>query len=341
MTLRQRGNALARHWVRLLLLAVTTLSACSPYVYNREITRFSAGADAVAASYRSGQQAIDRIVLQQRQAAEAAARTRLLLLPGCDQTDPSGSPPGLPDCAAVPFGAQAVPAPAAVQQHLADAALAFDALEAYAAALAAVAAAADDIALNQAAESLVTAAGGLAGEVAKLQPAAAHAGSLVAPAGSVLGQGIAIWLDQRRLAALRNTVPAVDPEVQLLGRTLQAALADIRAQRLLQLGRDLRANAEPFEVGAVNTLSVPGYRSKLAALEVEIAAFNQVRATDPAATVSAIVAAHHKLALALRANTGPEKAVAIGVQTSIAAAEKLPTAIGAAAAVKALAAARK
>ena len=114
MTRPQRGNAMARYPI--LLLTVTTLSACSPYVYDQEITGFSTGVTAVAASYRSGQQAIDAILAQQRQAAEATARTRLLLLPGCDQSEPSGNPPKLPDCAAVPFGAQAAPAPAAVQR---------------------------------------------------------------------------------------------------------------------------------------------------------------------------------------------------------------------------------
>jgi hypothetical protein len=332
---------MARHRLRVLLLGVTALSACSPYVYNPEITGFSTGVDDLAASYRSGQRAVDGIIAQQRQTAEVAARTRLLLLPGCDQTDPSGTPPTLPDCAAVSFVAPVAPAPTAVQQHVADAAPAFDALKAYAAALVAVTAAADETAVNQATQSLTTAAGAVAGELAKLQPATVRADPLVAPVGSMLGQGIAIWLDQLRLAALRNTVPAVDPEVRSLGQTLQAALAEIRAQQLLQLGRDLRADAEALEGPAVGTLSVDDYQGKRAALDVEIAAFNQVRAADPAATVGALVTAHHQLALALQANIGQATAVATGVQTFIAAAEKLRTAIGAIAVPKPPVVARK
>jgi len=332
---------MARNWILPLLLWVTTLSACSPYVYNQEITGFSTGVNAVAASYRSGQQAVDGIVAQQRQAAEATVRTRLLLLPGCDQTEPSGTPPRRPECAAVPVGAQAAPGPTAVQQHLADAAPAFDALKGYAAALAAVTASADETALNQARQCLTAAAGGMALELAKFQPAAARDGPLLTPVGGMLGQGIAIWLDQRRLAALRNTVAAVDPEVQALGQTLQAALAAIRAQQLLQLGRDLRRAAEPLEATAVSRLSVAGYQSNRAALEVDIAAFNHIRAADPAATVSAMVTAHHQLALALQANSGRAMAVATGAQTFIAAAEELKAAIGAPATAKAPVVARK
>ena len=326
-----------------LLLGMIALSACSPYAYNQEIASFSTGVDAVVASYRTGQQAVGAIVLHQQQAADAAARTRLLLLPGCDQTDPSGSPPQLPDCAVVAFKGQAVPAPTAVQQNLADAAPAFNALQEDATALAAVTASNDVTALNQAAQGLATAAGGMARTAAKLTPKAAPASSLVAPAGSLILQAVAIALDQRRLAALRKAVPAMDPTVQVLGRTLQGALADIRAQQLLLLGHELRSAAEPLEVPAVGKLSVADYQSKLAAVQAGIAAFNQARAADPAATVTAMVNAHHQLTLALQANAGQGMAVLTGVQTFATAAETLKTAIGAAAGVMAKApdAARK
>ena len=154
------------------LLAYGALSACSAGTYQAEIAGFGAGVDAVVTSYRSGQQAVDDIVAQQRLAADAAARSRVLLLPGCDQTDPAGQPPYLPDCDAVAAGAQAVPPPTPVQQNLAHAAPAFNALKAYAAAVSAVAAAADDAALTRTAQSLGAAADGLAKVLAKPKPAA-------------------------------------------------------------------------------------------------------------------------------------------------------------------------
>jgi hypothetical protein len=318
-----------RYRTLVLLLGAATLSACSPYVYDREIAGFSAGVDAVVASYQGGRQAVDTAIVERQLAADATARTRLLLLPGCDQTDPSGTPPRLPDCAVVPFDAKAAPAPTAVQLDLADAAPAFNALKVYAAALTAVTSASDEAALNQATRSLTGAVAAAVGTAATLQPKAAPVAALVEPVGGLLGQGIALWLDQRRLAALRRMVPVMDPEAQVLGQTVWAALADIRAQRSLQLGAEVRGAAEPLEGQAVSKLSPPDYQSKRTALEARIAAFNQARAADPAATVATLVDAHHQLAQALLANVGQGAAVLARVQAFVIAAETLKTAIGA------------
>ena len=312
----------------LVLLGLSTLSGCSPYVYKQEITAFSGGVDAVVSSYQSGRQAIDTIAVQQRQAADAAARTRLLLLPGCDQIDPDGNPPGLPDCAIVAFSAKSVSTPTSAQRTLADAAPAFDALKAYAGALTAVTESADEAALNQATQTLTTAAGGLASAAAKLRPAAAHAGAAVAPVGGLIGDAIAVYLDQRRLVALHRTVPVADAVVQALGQVAQGALIDIRAQQLLLLGRELRADARPLEIPTVGKLGAAEYEAKLAALQTEIAVFNRVRGGDPAAAVAGMVNAHRELALALRSDAGQQAAVETAVQTFVDAAEKLRVADG-------------
>ena len=313
-----------------LLLGMATLSACSPYVYNQEITGFSNGVTAVVSSYQTGTQAVDASIVQQQQATEANARVRLVLLPGCDHMDPSGTPPKLPDCAVVALGTTAAPAPTGVETHLANAAPAFDALKAYAAALSAITAAADDTALTQATQSMTTAENGLASAVAKVAPAAAKDTGLVTPVSTLIGQGIAFYLDQRRYAVLRSTVPAMDDNVKVLGQTVQAALADIRAQQLAQLGPGLHSDAEPFKSAAISKLSVSDYQSKLAALEAKVAAYNQARAVDPAATVTTMVNAHHQLAVALDANTGQAMAVLTSVQTFAAAAAQLKTAVTAA-----------
>jgi len=63
--------------------------------------------------------------VEQQQAADTKARTRLSLLPGCTQRETSGTPPKRPDCAVVPFGATAAPAPTLVRQALKVAAPAF------------------------------------------------------------------------------------------------------------------------------------------------------------------------------------------------------------------------
>jgi hypothetical protein len=328
---RQWGRtAVTGSKILVLLPGATTLAACSPYVYTQEISGFSNGVDAVVSSYQTGRQAVETIIVQQRQAADIAARTRLILLPGCDQRDPSGTPPKLPDCAVAPFGATTAPLPTAVQKGLTDAAPAFGALKAYAASLAAVTTAADETALNQAAQSLTAASSGLVGAVAELAPAAAPASSLITPVGNLIGQGVSLYLDQRRYAALRSTVPTVDPAVRALAQTVEAALRAIRARQLAQLLRELHSDAEPLEIASVAKLSQGDYQSKLATLESKVTAFNEARAADPAATVTMMVNAHRQLAQALQDNTGQGMAVLTTVQGFATAAGQLKTAIDAA-----------
>ena len=299
------------------------VSACSPYVYTQEIGGFGNGVSAVVASYQAGRQAVDAIAMQQRDATFAAGRTRLMLLPGCDQTAPTGTPPKLPDCAIVAFAASPPPPPNPVQAALAAAAPAFDALKSYAAALAAVTSASDETALTQASQTLTSAANGFVTALAKVAPHAASAKGAIGPAGGWLGQGIEFYLGQRRLAVLRSTVPAMDPAVNELGQVVSAALLDIWQQELLQLGPAMRRAAEPLEETSVSKLSAADYQVKLSALESEVAAYTQLRAADPTATARAMVAAHHQLAQALIADNGPDQAVLAAVQAFAASAGQL------------------
>ncbi|HTW70270.1 MAG TPA: hypothetical protein VME47_10310 [Acetobacteraceae bacterium] len=306
-----------------MLLAV---SACSPYVYSQEINGFSNGVDAVVASYQIGLRAMDAIAIRQRDAKFAADRTRLILLPGCDQIAATGTPPKLPDCAIVTFGVSSAPPPNAVQKALAGAAPAFDALKSYAAALTAVTLANDETALNQATQSLTTAANGLTTAVTKIAPQAVSAKGFMSPAGGLLGQGIEFYLDRRRLAVLRNTVQAVDPAVDNLGQVVSTALLDIWKQQLLQLGPTMRDDAELLETPSVTSLGSADYLAKLSALEVEVDAYTQARAADPTATARAMEAAHHQLAQALMSSNGQDGAILATVQAFVASAGQLKAA---------------
>lgn len=321
------GRTVRRRWIVVALLGPVVLSGCSPYVHDQEIEQFSNGVNAVVSSYQTGRRAVDTIVAERQRTGDAAARRPLLLLPGCDQMDAGGVPPTLPACAVAASGATAAPTP--VQKHLADAAPAFNALKAYAGALTAVTTAADETALNQATQGLTSAESGLIGAVAEVAPAAAAANSGITALGNVMGRSIALYLDQRRYAALRSTVPAMDHFVQALGRTVEAALSSIRAQQLLALGSVLRGDAERFAPAAVGRLDVGDYQSGRVTLETEVAAFDQARAADPAASVTAMIEAHHQLALALQANAGQGTAVASAVATFELAAEKLEVAVAA------------
>ncbi|OIQ90050.1 hypothetical protein GALL_280490 [mine drainage metagenome] len=311
-------------------LAVVLLSACSPYVYNREITSFANGVGTVVSIHQTGEQTIANQIAQQQQAAHVAAKDRLDLLPGCDSVDPSGNPPKLADCAVAKFGDKQRPQPPPVQAHLASDEPLFAALKAYAAALAAVSNAADDTTLAQATQGLTSAAGGLTGAVAKLVPTAPNS-TLVTSAGSLLGQGIALYLDSRRYAVLRAIVPVVDPSIATLGQTVEADLRLIRAHQIAQLQKGLHADVAPLQAETVSTLDRSDYQTKLAALQTKVAVFNQARAADPREIANAMVSAHHQLAAALQGDSGQIVPILTAVSSFSTAADQMKAAVDAAA----------
>lgn len=305
------------------------LTSCSPYVYKTEITSFSNGVNSVAASYDAGQTSVANLVAQQQQQQEITARTKLDLLPGCDAVDATGTPPKFPDCAVVKLGATAAPAATEAQVALANAAPAFTALKNYAAALAAVTNASDDASLTQAAQNLASSATGLTTAAAKLVPGASAENAALTAAGSVFGELATIYLDSRRLAVLRADVPAVDNSISVLGNTVTAALLVIRAQQLLQMQKDMHVAAAPLQSDSAKTLKAADYQNDLSALEAKVGAFNQTRAADPTAAVTAMVNAHHQLAQALASNAGQLQAVYTAAQSFYNAASQLQKALSA------------
>jgi len=311
-------------------LAIVLLSACSPYVYKPEITSFANGIDAIVSVHQTGEQTIATQIAQQQQAAHVAAKDHLDLLPGCDAVDPSGNPPRLADCAVVKFDDKLAPPPTQVQVHLANDGPLFSALKAYAAALVAVSNAADDATLAQATQGLTSAAGGLAGAVAKLAPTAPGI-ALVTSAGGLLSQGVSLYLDSRRYAALHTIVPAIDPAIITLGKTVEADLRLIRAHQIVQLQKDLHADVAPFQADSVGTLTESDYQAKFTALQTKVAVFNQARAADPEEIANAMVDAHHRLAAALQNNSGQIVPILTAVTSFSTAADQMKAAVDAAA----------
>lgn len=309
-----------------------SLTACSPYVYNQEITRFGTGVMALAASYQTGRQAVDASVFQQQQAGYLASRTRLHLLDGCLAMDPGGTPPVLPACMVVPPDVTVAPAPSPRQQALIDAAPSFAALQTYADALSAVTNAADSATLTQATQSLTAAVGSLAGAIATVAPATAPAAPVATQASTVFGLLITSYLDSRRYAALRDSVPTADGAIKTLSKTVQAALVAIRAAQLEQLEDDLSTSSAPFLKPAIGKLAPAEYQAQLAGLQAKVTAFNQARSADPVATVAAMVTAHQQLADALKNGKGQVLAVLAAAQGFATAAGQLKAAVDAASA---------
>lgn len=319
----------------LIPLLLVLPAACSPYVYKQEIADFGSGVQAIASSYQTGSQAFDAKVEQQRQADNAAARTRLTLLTGCDHMVASGTPPKLADCGVVVRGAATLPPPTPEQVTLAKAKPALVALTTYVAALNAVTNAADATTLTQAEQGLTSAVGSLAGAIGKIAPSASAASPIITTSTTLLGTAISAYLDNRRYSVLQAKVPAADNDVRLAARVVEAALLAIHATQLQQMQQDMHAAALPFQTAAVSKLSPADYQAKRTTLEAKVAAFNQTRAADPATTIAALIDAHHKLAAALQDGTGQAESVLATAQNFLSAAQKLKAAIDAATAASA------
>lgn len=303
------------------------LASCSPYVYKQEIGAFNDGVTAVVASYESGRKSVDDAIAQNQQRVFVSGRVKLDLLDGCDQVDPSGTPPRFPPCAVTRFPATKPPVQPPIETALANAAPDFDALRNYAAALNAITNASDDAQLTAATQSLISSVDGLTTAAASLSSAPAPPQSVINASGSIIGQLVTVYLDTRRYDVLRNTVPAADSSIRTIAQTVKAALLAIRAQQLLRLEKEMHAAAAPLQSDAVSKLSAAEYQSDLAILQAKVLAFNQLRAVDPQVAVDALVDAHHKLAQALQNNTRQAQPVYVATINFLNAAAQLQSAV--------------
>lgn len=310
---------------------LASLVACSPYVYNQEITNFSNGVNSIESSYQTGQQAIATLVLQDQQSDYVNNKAKLTLANGC--LDSNALPPTLPECAIVPFSSSKVPLADQTQSDIASyaqltrAGQTFDALKAYTAALTAVSNATDDATLDQASQSLQTAIGNFATEASKVAPKDASLNTAATIVKIPVNSIIITALDAKRYAALKATVPTVDPFIAASSKTLTDALLSIRQVQLAHMVDDMTDAAEPFESGDAGKLTQSGYQNQLAALQSKVAAFNQARLSNPSATISSMIEAHKQLATALQNNTGQSQAIATAVLNFATAAGQLKTAV--------------
>ncbi|MDE2166102.1 MAG: hypothetical protein KGJ66_07170 [Alphaproteobacteria bacterium] len=310
-----------------VVLAACLLASCSPYVYKQEIGAFNDGVTAIIASYESGRKSVGDAIAQDQQQAFISGRVKLDLLDGCDQVDPSGTPPRLPPCAVTKFPATKPPVQPPIETTLANAAPDFDALRNYAAALSAITNASDDAQLTAATQSLISSVDGLTTAAASLSSAPAPPQSVINASGSIIGRLVAVYLDTRRYDVLRNTVPAADTSIRTISQTVKAALLAIRAQQLLRLEKEMHAAEAPLQSDSVSKLSAAEYQSDLAILQAKVVMFNQLRAIDPQVAVGALVDAHHKLAQALQNDTRQAQPVYVATVNFLNAAAQLQSAV--------------
>jgi hypothetical protein len=179
------------------------------------------------------------------------------------------------------------------------------ALSRYAAALAAVANAADREALTAAQAKLKTAVNGFASEAAgKTVPA-------VGPAVDLLSSLTAALLDQQRYDILRSGVLAAKEPVADLGRTLSVALGGVWMERASALRKVASVEAESLGSGRE-------YAARLKKLREKVVALEALRGRNPGMAATDMVAAHDALANALLDGSRQVEAVATAVANFLA-----------------------
>ncbi len=287
---------------RLAALALACLAGgCSPYAYTSEIDTFAQGVGAFTASYAAGKQAMAADATAEREARWVGARTRLAYLPGCLILEPIGTPPARPDCAVVRAGRTAPPPPTPAERLVSapDAALIFSALSRYAAALQAVTSAADAAALDKAVTGLDAAVGGLSVAAGNAAPNSKANATIAAAGAGVLTEGVAILLDQRRLAALRRDVVPMQGAITVLATAAAKVLDTITNDRETRLLRRIGADDRPLLTDP-GRLTAAAYRADETRLLGDVAALDALRAGAPIAAGQALVTAHARLVAALQ-----------------------------------------
>jgi hypothetical protein len=276
-----------------LLVVLPALGACSPYVYQNEINGFGTGVTAVVSSYTAGVQKVADNFAAEREAGWIASNSRLHILPGCMILKPAGNPPALPPCGVVPIDEAALPPSPALLAKLQGDAPIFKALGDYAAALQAITNASDNDSLTKAVQGANTALSGLANAVAKINPGAKAQAGIATAATGLLGEGINLYLNERRLTALRRIVPPLQPAIKTIAFYVGEELEVVEEQEAGAIQKRLVAEQIALNGPAAQRQTV------LTQADADVAALNQLRASDPRKTAAALSTAHAALVAAL------------------------------------------
>ena len=151
--------------------------------------------------------------------------------------------------------------------------------------------------------------------------------TVVSSATNLVNLGVSTYLEEQRYATLLAIVPEMDASVHTAGKIMKDALLAIRKVQLAHMVDELKKDKEPFDTGNMEDLSQAEYRTQASALMSGVATFNLARASDPSATISAMIEAHGQLAEALKNNTGKDQDLVAAAQKFSKAAQQLNTAV--------------
>ena len=289
-------------------LPLGAMTACSPYVYEHEVSAFATGVTAVGEAYTGGMGLLAddsrafayQAWLETQPSLSATGECRLRV---GDQGRPS---PGDRPCTLRAQGqeppqppplvtdAESVERVQNILRHLTN----------YSGALAAITNAEDRQAYDVAAASLSNGISDLA----------ALSGFPAAPAIAGAASGGLLWIigagfDQQRHDALETATQAAAQPITTLSKTLEEILDRLRTERsrvvverLNLLGRGLGPQLSRAEYGA-----------RLAIAEQLVAELEALRQTDPIATATGLVRAHDALVAALQDDSRQADAVSAAV----------------------------
>jgi len=303
--------------IRLLaLLPLAFLAACSPYVYDGEIGKFSAGVDLVTDAYKGGVDDIRTTRMALRTNDQVQNKARLGLSQSCRAIE------GREECQILDLRSDKPKEQDDAEHALNEVEPVFSALHRYAEALAAITKADDDKALTQAGQELADSVSGLAG-------AARGGGAPTVAAGAgLLADLTEVYLDSRRLATLKKTVLATDHHIEVLSKIVGITLRTIQDDRLRQLDIQLSAAIAPLrDEKKLASLSPDDYRADLMATQALVDEVNRIKASDPIAAGNVLAASHHALAEAVRSDKGQSMAVFQAATGFLQAAGKVKAAI--------------
>ena len=281
--------------MRLCLLALFGLAACSPYSFPKEVAAIGMGVDQLSDGYAAGFAglAADRAATVQLDLT--GSRAKVAMASSCLAAKPQNDQ--VP-CELFRFGGPA-PALSGIELKRGQTMAVLDVLKGYAHALVAVTNAADRAAYDTAVAQLSGAVGALARNADSVAPGA----SAVAPAAvDLAGWLVGTALDQQRFDSLRAGVTAAGTPgangrspIATVATTLGSGLVALSQARQAVLVKE--ANMLVDRLGP--SLDDAAYRQGLSDAQAVVAALDGLRQADPAAAAAGLVRAHDALVAAV------------------------------------------
>jgi len=301
---RRRGFAVvaiprkpARGRLRLCCLLLSSLAACSPYNFSKEVSAVSIGVDQLSDGFTSGYAALAADRATKVQLELTGARAKVGLATSCLVPAPSSSKDQVP-CALFRLGGTP-PALSGIELERDRTTALLAVLKDYAHALVAVTNAADRTAYNAAVAQLASTVGSLAKEAGPQGGAA----STVAPAAvNLIGWVVGTALDEQRFESLKAGVtaastPLANGEVPINYVVTTAgdglfALSKARQRVLIEEMNILIARLGP-------SLTDAAYRQGLSDAQAVVAVLDGLHHADPTAAAKGLVKAHEALVAAV------------------------------------------